>query len=369
MSLPSMIGLASAHRHFSPGSHLVGDTLSLDETKLNETKHLNLRQADSVVYQVHRLMSLIPKKAVFTEWNTLRLPARVSLARVTLGSAESEKRDVTWRIVLNFGLVLLSLGAAGNIVGQNPDSKESASGLKLDVAGKNVFEGKCATCHGLDGLGGEHAPDIVRRPDLKALSDEAWLKVIHDGIPEEGMPGFPSLGGEDAHAVVAYLRFLQGRSARNWAPGDPARGHDLFFGKAGCSACHQIVGRGQFVAGDLGGFARDHPADEIRDAVLRPTGGPQEIATAVARDGRKFSGLIRNEDNASLQLQDGDGRFYLLIKSGLISIERKSGDPMPVGYGRQLSSTELDDLVGYILREARTAEHSSSPSVEGHAQD
>ena len=45
-----------------PSSHLLDDALSLDETKLNETKHLNLRQADSVVYQVHRLMSPIPKK-------------------------------------------------------------------------------------------------------------------------------------------------------------------------------------------------------------------------------------------------------------------------------------------------------------------
>src|SRR6202044_3846110 len=51
----------SAQQHFL-GSHLVGDTLSLDETKLNETKQFDLRQADSVVYQVHRLMSPIPKK-------------------------------------------------------------------------------------------------------------------------------------------------------------------------------------------------------------------------------------------------------------------------------------------------------------------
>jgi hypothetical protein len=57
-----------------PGSHLVGDALSLGETKLNETKQLDLRQAVSVVYQVYRLMSPIPKKPVFTEWNTLRLP-------------------------------------------------------------------------------------------------------------------------------------------------------------------------------------------------------------------------------------------------------------------------------------------------------
>jgi cytochrome c oxidase cbb3-type subunit 3 len=276
---------------------------------------------------------------------------------------------VIWRIVLRFGLLLISLGAAGNILCQNPDSRESASALKPDLRGKGVFEVKCATCHGLDGLGGEHAPDIIRRPDVKALSDGAWLKLIHDGIPEEGMPGFPSLGEEDVHALVSYLHFLQGRSAARSLPGDPARGRDLFFGKAECSACHRIASRGQFVVGDLGGFARDHSRDEIRDAILRPTGGPQEAATAVTRDGRKLSGVIRNEDNASLQLQDADGRFYLLMKSSLVSVQRKIGRLMPVDYAQRLSSTELNDLVGYILREARPPDPSSSPSVEGHAQD
>jgi cytochrome c oxidase cbb3-type subunit 3 len=299
--------------------------------------------------------------------NTLRLPSCVALARVFLESAG--KRDVSWQIALKFGLVLISLGAAGNILCQNSDSKDSASVLKVDLRGKGVFEVKCATCHGLDGRGGEHAPDIVRRPNVKALSGAAWLELIHDGIPDEGMPGFPSLGGEDAHALVAYLHFLQGRSAGNSLPGDPARGRDLFFGKAGCSACHQIASRGQFVVGDLGGFARDRSGGEIRDAILSPTGGPQEAAIAVARDGRKFSGIIRNEDNASLQLQDGDGRFYLLMKSSLVSVQRNIGDPMPVDYGQRLSSTELDDLIGYILREARPPDPSSSPSVEGHAQD
>ena len=321
-----------------------------------------------MVYQVHRLMSPIPQKlfslsGMFGDF-LCESPSRKS------SSEDRNPRSVivTWRVVLKFGLVLISLGAAGNVLCQNP-SGDSASDRKPDLRGKSIFEVKCATCHGLDGLGGEHAPDIVRRAGTKALSDETLLNVVHDGIPEEGMPGFPSIGQEDAHALVAYLRFLQGRSAGNSVPGDPARGHDLFFGKAGCSACHRIADRGQFVAEDLAGFARDHPAEEIRDAILRPAGGPQETVTAVARDGRKFSGTIRNEDNRSLQLQDGNGRFYLLMKSSLVSVQRKIGGSMPADYGHRLSSAELEDLVSYILQEGRRPDPSSSPSAEGHAQD
>jgi cytochrome c oxidase cbb3-type subunit III len=255
-------------------------------------------------------------------------------------------------------------GMTGNLLGQNPNPQASASGLEPELRGKRIFDSKCATCHGLDGLGGEHAPDIIRRAEVKTLSDQALLNLIHDGIPEEEMPAFPSLDHEDGQAVVAYIRSLQGNSAGHSMRGDPDRGKDLFFGKAGCSVCHQISDRGQFGARDLAGFARDHQSGEIRDAILKPAGGPQEAATAVARDGRKFSGMIRNEDNASLQLQDEEGRFYLLMKSSLVSVQRKAGDAMPVDYGQRLSSAELDDLVSYILRQSH-----SSKDEEPHAQN
>jgi putative heme-binding domain-containing protein len=263
-------------------------------------------------------------------------------------------------------------GATGIVFCQNPNGEQPAPGLKPDLKGKTIFELKCATCHGLDGLGGEHAPDIIRRPAVRAFSDQALLNLIHEGIPEDGMPAFASMSNEDGQAVVAHLRFLQGKSAGDSAPGDPLRGKELFLGKAGCSACHQIGDRGQFVAGDLAGFARDHRADEIRDAILKPAGTQQEAATAVARDGRRFSGMIRNEDNASLQLQGEDGRFYLLMKSSLVSVQRKAGDPMPVDYEQRLGTTELNDLLAYILREARAVGLPSSPSEkieETHAQD
>jgi cytochrome c oxidase cbb3-type subunit III len=262
--------------------------------------------------------------------------------------------------------------AIGNGLGQKPNREESSPGSNPDLKGKGIFELRCATCHGLDGLGAEQAPDIVRQPAVRAVSDQALLNLIHDGIPQSGMPGFRDMGKEEGQALVAYLRFLQGKSAGNSVPGNPVHGRDLFFGKAGCSACHQIGGRGQFAAGDLAEFAHDHQANEIRDAILRPSGGQQADATVVARDGRRFSGMIRNEDNASLQLQDGDGRFYLLMKSSLVSIQRKTGTPMPVDYEQRLSATELDDLLGYMLHEAGALELSSSPSgkdEEPHPQD
>jgi len=278
-----------------------------------------------------------------------------------------EKREVIWRIVSRIGWVLIFFGAAGAALCQKSNVAESTRRSQPEQRGKSAFEAKCATCHGLDGLGGEHAPDVVRRSAVRTVSDQALLDLIHDGIPQRGMPGFGDMGTGDIRGVVAYMRFLQGDSAEGSARGDPVRGRELFLGKAGCSACHQTAGQGHFVVGDLGGFARDHQAGEIRDAILKPSGGPRETATAIALDGRKFSGLIRNEDNASLQLQDGDGRFYLLMKSSLASVQRNTADPMPADYVQRLNATELDDLVAYIRREAREPDVPPSPSGKDEA--
>jgi cytochrome c oxidase cbb3-type subunit 3 len=260
------------------------------------------------------------------------------------------------------GFSVIAFAAIGTALGQN-SNEQSTPSPQPELRGRRVFEAKCATCHGLDGLGGEHAPDIVRRLAMRTISDEALLDLIHEGITEAGMPGFPNLGSENDRALIGYVRFLQGTSAKESAPSDPVRGRDLFFGKASCSACHS---RGQIIAEDIAGFARDHETSEIRDAIVRPTGGPPETAIAAARDGRQFSGMIRNEDNTSLQLQDGDGRFYLLMKSSLASVQRKTGEPMPGDYGHRLSNSEIDDLVAYILREAHAPHVSSSPSVLQH---
>jgi cytochrome c oxidase cbb3-type subunit III len=283
-----------------------------------------------------------------------------------------DTRNGIWWLAPEVGVVLILVMAIGNGLSQTQKSKESSPDPRSIVKGKSIFELRCATCHGLDGLGGEHAPDIVRRPAVRTLSDEALFNLLHDGIPQQGMPGFSDLGEGDIGAVMGYLRFLQGKSAADSEGGDPERGRALFDGKAGCSACHQMESHGQFIAWDLAGFARDHEAGEIREGILNPSAVQQETAVAVARDGRSFSGMIRNEDNLSLQLQDADGRFYLLMKSTLASVQRKTTPPMPADYTQRLTSTELDDLVSYILSAAAKPDQSAAPSLKGtepHAQD
>ena len=69
------------------------------------------------------------------------------------------------------------------------------------------------------------------------------------------------------------------------------------------------------------------------------------------RAGDKYVGRIRNEDNFSLQLQALDGTFYFVDKSDLVDLD--SSQPlMPSTYGSTLSSSELNDLISYLMRVA-----------------
>lgn len=216
--------------------------------------------------------------------------------------------------------------------------------------GESLFDSSCAGCHGLDGRGGEHAPDIATNPRVQQLADNDLLRIIRNGIPSAGMPAFRSaFTGQQLSAVLNYLRSLQGHKHVASVQGDAAKGRALFFGSARCSQCHMVNGQGGFLGADLSGYGKTHAAAEIRAAILNP-GNSARTTVVTTRNGAKFTGVLRNEDNFSLQLQTPDGAFHFFDKSSLTRIERNAAPLMPGDYGQRLSKNELDDLVTYLSR-------------------
>jgi len=71
------------------------------------------------------------------------------------------------------------------------------------------------------------------------------------------------------------------------------------------------------------------------------------VATTV--DGRAFTGIARNEDNFSLQLQTIDGAFHFLDKSNLQRIEHRPESLMPSDYASRLQPQELNDIASYLV--------------------
>lgn len=268
--------------------------------------------------------------------------------------------------------LLLALWAANGLAGlsQTPQNLRQENGRPISTRGKQTFASKCASCHGLDARGGERAPDIAENPKVRRLSDAQILHIIENGIPGAGMPAFHSLASSDIRAVITYLRTLQGARRTLHLAGNPDRGETIFFGKAACSTCHMVAGKGGFIASDLSAYAGAHALEEIRSAITTPAAGTDRQArmvTLTTRSGEKVVGKVRNEDNFSVQLQTLDGTFYFVTKADLEGEEYSSQILMPSDYSSTLTSDEVSDVISYLMAVAKAG--ASEPGTSAKDKD
>jgi putative heme-binding domain-containing protein len=219
--------------------------------------------------------------------------------------------------------------------------------------GRTLYDSRCATCHGLDGHGGQ-APAIGPGSNAATSTDDRLRQVIRDGLPG-GMPAQgATLSAADIGALVQHLRQLQrvgsGSAGAAGVTGDPAQGRALFFGKAACSQCHLAEGRGGFLGSDLARTRLN--ADAVRQAIVKPDATPtarNALTIVTRRDGTRVTGLIRNEDNFSIQLQDESGAFHSIDKTSIAGTSRQA-PLMPSDYAQRLSPAEIDHLVSYVMQ-------------------
>ncbi len=105
----------------------------------------------------------------------------------------------------------------------------------LAVPGRDIFEERCALCHGSTGRPGPTLPEGFKRPrDLSApsfqssVSDTELILVVRHG--REGMPALtPRVSEEEARELAAYVRLL-------------SPGYELY--SKYCAACHGDTGQG-----------------------------------------------------------------------------------------------------------------------------
>ena len=243
--------------------------------------------------------------------------------------------------------------------------------LHAQPPGAAIFAANCAGCHGADGRGGEHAPNIATAPEVQHLLDRELAGIVRYGISGAGMPAFSTLKPQEVADVVSYLRVLQGRGDIVKLPGDPNQGHVLFFGKAQCSDCHMVNGKGGFIGSDLSFYGADAKADQIRAIILNPDKNlpaGKKATTVVTLTGQKITGMLKVKDNFSLSIQTPDGAFHYLPNSELAQVDFGSRSLMPAG--STLSGQEVDDLVSYLLRTGdENSRHSSTHSAKSDDDD
>lgn len=248
-------------------------------------------------------------------------------------------------------VALAVLLIAGQVDSQSVSTPQSRPSNAQLAQGRMMFANYCSGCHGLDGSGTQRAPALTAGSRLDRLKPQEIREIVSNGIPEAGMPAFHAVGDEKLSSILAYLDQLRGKDNSTTLPGNPQQGEQLFFGNAGCSSCHAAAGKGGFIAPDLTNYAQSHTPQQAKAAITDPAA--RDSSSAVVKitsvDGRQYRGVVRNEDNFSIQLQSLDGSFHFFSKSAVKHIEREPAGLMPSDYGQKLTAEQIDDLVNYLV--------------------
>ena len=228
----------------------------------------------------------------------------------------------------------------------NPLVKDKAAA----EAGRNQFNSGCAICHGPTGQGGRGSrlADIER---VQKMPDAKMFEIIREGVAGTQMPP-SSLSETQIWQLVSFIRSLNLSAVEQDVPGDTAAGEALFFANGHCSSCHMIRGRGGLLGPDLSDVGARRSADKLRksieapDALIEPGYASVE---AVTLDGRHISGAAKNNSNYSIQIQDAQGNFHLLLKRDLKSLTHRKSSLMPTP---SLSESEKQNLLAFLSRQS-----------------
>jgi len=246
----------------------------------------------------------------------------------------------------NLGVIFISLLASG----QRTTASTPTGHSNLRRRGAQIFASTCAGCHGFDGKGTQRAPNIATNPAVQKLSQKDLTEILLHGVPGTGMPSFRSLGAGSIQAVAEYVQSIEDKDGSAPLPGDPKRGEAIFFSKGACSNCHMAAGRGGFIAPELTTYGQTHSAEKIKSAITDPAQREtsKSMVSAVTTNGDEYKGIVRNQDNFSLQLQLVDGTFRFFSKTDLKSLQ-PSPSIMPADYSSTLTEVELNDIASYLL--------------------
>jgi putative membrane-bound dehydrogenase-like protein len=130
--------------------------------------------------------------------------------------------------------------------------------------------------------------------------------------------------------------------------GDSSRGAKVF--ERACATCHRLNGKGQEVGPDLAGLTGSS-AESLSIAILDPNRDVDARYAdylAAMSDGRVVNGLIAAETANAITLKRSDGRLDVLLRSEIEALSTSGRSLMPDGLEKDLSPTDLADLIAYV---------------------
>lgn len=208
--------------------------------------------------------------------------------------------------------------------------------------GAALFSAECSGCHGQRATGGI-GPDLTRGTFRTAVDDASLFQVIARGVPGSRMPG--ALGRhstDDIWQLVNYVRSLGPSEAAVMPRGDNSAGQRLFDGRARCSACHAVNGRGGNLGPDLTNIGAERAGAALRAAL-----DINRTVRVTTTDGAAYNGRRMDEDTFSIRLLDEYGTLRSFERSTVRRVERLASGAMHQD-ASTLGQTEIDDLVAFL---------------------
>ncbi len=257
-------------------------------------------------------------------------------------------------------LALLSSGLAASALRAGPKAAQAsatANPAAEDLQGKQAFETRCSTCHGLDG-GGAMGPNIQGIPFR--LGADVVANIIKNGL-SGGMPGFAGqMSDAEIQQVVAYLLSLTPKDAGK-VTGDAAKG-EVVYDSSGCSGCHIIAGEGSGIGPELTTVGKLRGPNYLRTTVLYPgsdlpqahvfleSGGQLDFlyVHVVTKEGHAFDGTRAAEDSFHIVIKDAQGNFHSFRKADLRELKKEPGKSVMPSFKEKLSDAQINDLVAYL---------------------
>lgn len=134
--------------------------------------------------------------------------------------------------------------------------------------------------------------------------------------------------------------------------GNADRGKKIFFEKTAvsCLRCHKVFQNGGEVGPELSSIAAEKDRKYLLESIVEPNkmiAKGFESLIIVDEDGKTHTGVLKEETNQFVELMDANGKT-IKIPAETIEIRQRGQSAMPADLVKQLSKSEIRDLVEYL---------------------
>jgi putative heme-binding domain-containing protein len=118
-----------------------------------------------------------------------------------------------------------------------------------------------------------------------------------------------------------------------------------------------VNGRGGILGPDLSNIGAERSLAALREAITVPKPLPPrgyQPVKVTTTSGQTFTGLVKNQHNTSFQILGTDEELHLLTATQIKEMAFQTKSLMPANAAKILTPTELEDLLAFLSRQARS---------------